>query len=286
MSDLFEALLQSVVFLRDSMSTAGSVDESSVTDVVLTSQRNSSCNVTSTQSDMCVSIEERPSPFKLYTAHPVAISSHDHIFPLGTAQDNTHYPRFIARCEEILGKGLNVLDLGCAGGGLVLDFLSRGHEAFGLEGSDYPKTHQLFEWSRLSDRLHTCDITKPFMITDPSRFRASFDVISMWEVLEHIQESSLSQLLSNIRDHLSPRGIFCASVATFECADQATGAVWHVTVKPRQWWIDKLQAAGLEVLEGLFTVKDFPRGSGNGPQDWDALREPHMGFHVVARRRG
>jgi 2-polyprenyl-3-methyl-5-hydroxy-6-metoxy-1,4-benzoquinol methylase len=228
------------------------------------------------------SLVQSPSPYRLATDYPVALHSHDHVFPLGTAQDNTRYPRFIARCEEVLDGPIRALDLGCAGGGLVLDFLSSGHEAMGLEGSDYPKKNQLFQWRWLKDRLSTCDITKPFSISTNRGRQANFDVVSMWEVLEHIEEADLPQLFRNIKYHLSDRGIFCASVATFECADPATGAIWHKTVKPKSWWYEQLGKAGLKPVDGLFTVRDFPRGSGNGPQDWDELRNPEMGFHIVA----
>jgi len=231
------------------------------------------------------SIIRKPSPFCLNTQHPLAVESHDHLFPLGTAQDNTRYPRFVQRCEELLGAPLRFLDLGCAGGGLVLDFLLKGHEAFGLEGSDYPRKNQLFQWKWLVDRLQTCDITKNFSITDRFGGIATFNVISMWEVLEHIEERNLPQLLDNVRRHLADKALFCASIATFECNDPATGAVWHVTIKPREWWWKKFNDAGLEVVDGLFAVRDFPRGSGNGSQDWDALREPNVGFHLIARKR-
>jgi 2-polyprenyl-3-methyl-5-hydroxy-6-metoxy-1,4-benzoquinol methylase len=231
------------------------------------------------------SIIRKPSPFRLSTGHPVAVKSHDHLFPLGTAQDNTRYPRFVAKCEEVLGGPINALDLGCAGGGIVLDFLSKGHEAFGLEGSDHPKKNQLFQWKWLKDRLHTCDITKPFIITTASGAPSKFDVISMWEVLEHIEEKDLVQLFRNVKTHLSDRGLFCASVATFECSDPVTGAVWHKTVQPKSWWTEQINSADMELVDGVFSVRDFPRGSGNGPQDWDELRNPEMGFHIVARHK-
>jgi 2-polyprenyl-3-methyl-5-hydroxy-6-metoxy-1,4-benzoquinol methylase len=231
------------------------------------------------------SIVRKPNPYRLSTEYPVAVQSHDHIFPLGTAQDNTRYPRFIAKCEEVLEGPISALDLGCAGGGLVLDFLNNGHEAIGLEGSDYPKKNQLFQWRWLKDRLFTCDITKPFLISNAKGTQARFDVVSMWEVLEHIEEIDLPQLFRNIKNHLSSRGMFCASVATFECRDPVTGAIWHKTVQPRSWWYQQLDRAGLKPVEGLFTVRDFPRGSGNGVQDWDELKNPEMGFHIVATHK-
>jgi hypothetical protein len=44
-------------------------------------------------------------------------------------------------------------------------------------------------------------------------------------------------------------------------------------------------AAGLVPTGGLFNIKDFPRGSGNGPYDWDAIKNPDLGFHIVARHK-
>lgn len=75
-----------------------------------------------------------------------------------------------------------------------------------------------------------------------------------------------------------------ASVATFEDFDKDTGAIYHVTVKPREWWQARLRQSGFEVAAGLFETRDFPRGSGNGPHDWDAESQPELGFHLVARK--
>ena len=65
--------------------------------------------------------------FEVITSSPVAAASNDHKVPLGTINDNTRCPRFVAACERVFRKPLRFMDLGCAGGGLVLDFLLRGH---------------------------------------------------------------------------------------------------------------------------------------------------------------
>ena len=75
--------------------------------------------------------------FRLVTDHPIAFHSDDHKHPRGTRNDNTRHPRFVRKCETVFGRKIRALDLGCAGGGLVLDFLLAGHSAVGLEGSDY-----------------------------------------------------------------------------------------------------------------------------------------------------
>ena len=221
---------------------------------------------------------------RLETRHPVAVYSDDHKFPRGTANDNTRSLRFVRKVEEALGPNLKVMDLGCSGGGLVLNFIQRGHFAVGLEGSDYSLKNQRAEWALLRKNLMTCDITKPFALLDEHGQPMQFDLITAWEVLEHIKVADLAVLLANIAKHLAPQGRFMASVATFPDKDPATGAIWHVTLETREWWWEFFRKNGFLVDEELkFEARDFPRGGGQ-PGDWDALAQPHMGFHVIVKR--
>lgn len=222
--------------------------------------------------------------YNLHTEHPIAMASDDHKFPRGAQQDNTRYPRLCYKLEEKYGRPISFLDLGCAGGGLVFDFLMRGHDAVGLEGSDYSLRNQSFEWRLLQDHLFTCDIGKEFKITSVGEENtAQFDVITAWEVLEHLPKETLSQFLKNVKNHLKKDGYFLASVATFEDYDRETGAVYHVTVESKEWWTKVLNDAQFFIEDGVFETKDFPRGSGNGPLDWDVVKSPQLGFHVVVR---
>ncbi len=214
------------------------------------------------------------------TEYPIALDSDDHRFPRGTANDDTHCPAFVAACERIFGGKVRHLDLGCAGGGLVKDFLDAGHFSIGIEGSDYSRRVGRAQWPLISDALFTADITKPFRVrcgADALRF----DVITAWEVLEHIREDRLLGLLKNIRRHLAPGGIFVASVATFPDQDYGLGAVWHQTIQSREWWESRV-VGWLAVIPSPFTASEYVRGSGNGPDDWDAVRSPAAGFHITA----
>lgn len=226
--------------------------------------------------------------FKLITDAPVAIFSDDHKFPRGTANDNTRYPRLCYKLETMFpGQTLSVLDMGCAGGGLVYNFIQRGHSAIGLEGSDYSLKSQRAEWPIIPHNLRTCDITKKFQLQNLDGTQKKFDVITAWEVLEHIPEASIPQLFANVRNHLKSDGLFLASVAQFEDRDEATGAIWHVTLKERSWWEEQVKAAGLSVWsDHPFSTVDFPRGSGNGPNDWSADSNSELGFHLVVRNQG
>jgi 2-polyprenyl-3-methyl-5-hydroxy-6-metoxy-1,4-benzoquinol methylase len=213
----------------------------------------------------------------------LATDSDDHRFPWGTRNDNTRSPRFRWKCEQIFGRKIRLLDMGCAGGGLVLDFLMAGHFAVGLEGSDYSMRTQRACWRLIPKQLMTCDVSRPFRILDANRRPLRFDVISAWEVLEHIREEDLAQLFENVRSHLTPDGLFVASVATSEDGNPHTGAVYHVTVKDRAWWLERCSSEGLEPVEDLFEPLDFPRGSGNGRYDWSVVTNPELGFHLVLR---
>jgi 2-polyprenyl-3-methyl-5-hydroxy-6-metoxy-1,4-benzoquinol methylase len=222
----------------------------------------------------------------IQTDFPVAVESADHTHPRGTANDNTRHPRFVRASEKIFGQKVTALDIGCSGGGLVFDFLQQGHIALGIEGSDYSLKMQRAYWSLLPKHLFTCDASKPFQAIGPEG-SVRFDLITAWELLEHIPAQLLPGLFSNIHNHLNDDGLFVASVATFPDFDPATGVVWHVTLHDRAWWSEQLQNCGLEVVESPYEFLDYPRGAGNplAIGDWNAATNPERGFHIAARRK-
>jgi len=226
-----------------------------------------------------------PPGYYLSTDHPVASTSDDHKFPRGTVNDDTRWPRFCKKAEMIFqGRKIRFLDIGCAGGGLVFDFLIRGHDAAGIEGSDLNRMLERAHWGVIPDHLFTCDAAEPYrFLSVDGDHPIKFDLISCWEVLEHIPAASLAQFFRNVKEHLAQDGLFVASVATFEDRDAETGAVWHKTVRPKEWWLEVLARLGLEPRETSFIHEDFARGTGNPfATDWDARRNPELGFHIVA----
>lgn len=69
----------------------------------------------------------------------------------------------------------------------------------------------------------------------------------MWEVIEHIHEKDLKQLIENVRKHLNPGGLFIISVTNKSDAPQ--GVELHQTIKPKQWWIEQIECEGLHYRE-------------------------------------
>lgn len=197
----------------------------------------------------------------------LAEDSIDHIYPRGTANDDTRYPRFIKKCEDIISQKekLAFLDLGCSGGGMVLDAVLRGHTAIGLEGSNYSEIRQRAEWRLLRKHLFTCNIVRPFDLMYEDGSNVKFDIITAWDVMEHIQENDLTMLMDNVKKHLSDDGIFVASIALYDDIDEETGVNWHVTVKTKEWWQNYFAENGFTEKEGLFEKEDMARGGVNHP---------------------
>lgn len=182
---------------------------------------------------------------KILTDYPVAFESFDHIEPKGTKNDNTKNGAYVRSLIRRFGSNMKYMDLGCAGGGFVSQFHSNGVFAVGIDGSDYGLKHQTGEWSNIPDYLFTANIAKPFSVVDENDQIIQFDVISAFDVLEHIYETDLPQLLNNVSNHLKKGGLFLAGIATFEDKN------YHVTLKEESWWDNLLLNFGFKRTEPL-----------------------------------
>jgi len=222
---------------------------------------------------------------KIITQFPIAYSSDDHKFPRGTILDNSINRRFNCRLYELLHftEGLKFLDLGCAGGGLVRSFLEDGYLACGIDGSDASRRFRSAEWDTIPFHLFTADITKEFTIVDRQDKPIEFDVVTAWEVLEHIGENDLPALIQRIYRHLRPGGYFIGSVDLIPDGNLRTGAVYHKTFHPEEWWHDLFASNGFSILKDHpFRVEDMVRGNGLSLKDW--LPSKGTGMHIVAQR--
>jgi 2-polyprenyl-3-methyl-5-hydroxy-6-metoxy-1,4-benzoquinol methylase len=136
--------------------------------------------------------------------------------------------------SENMGKDYASLDLGCSGGQLVKDFHDLGWLAVGLEGSDYSLKNNRANWPALGGRnLFTCDISKPFKIIVDGK-PAQFDLITAWEVIEHLRPEDLKTLFTNINSHLKPGGYFVGS--TTSSPDIHEGVDLHQSKYSNKQW--------------------------------------------------
>jgi 2-polyprenyl-3-methyl-5-hydroxy-6-metoxy-1,4-benzoquinol methylase len=205
-------------------------------------------------------------PLVLRAERDCAYDSPDHLVPWGTRWDRSINGRFNEKLWLLYPKThvVKVLDLGCSGGDFVKSCIDDGHFAVGIEGSTFSKDHKRSAWAIIPDYLFTCDITRPFELVFQSgsqEQKLNFDVVTSWEVLEHIKEADLPALASNVHAHLSPGGLWIMSVANSE--DVRGGLRLHQTVRPREWWRGKFKSLGFELLEQhkSYFARQFVRGA-------------------------
>lgn len=175
---------------------------------------------------------------KLITNHPIAYESKDHTEPKGTMADNTKNINYVNEVIEKFGGTVTYCDLGCAGGGFVAEFIEKGQFAVGIDGSDYSLKNKRAEWASIPDNLFTADITKPWYFEDESGNQFEFDVISAFDVLEHIMGEDVDATLEHIRQNVRIGGWFVASIATFD--DEG----YHHTKQEKPWWDKKFADHG------------------------------------------
>ena len=225
---------------------------------------------------------KRPVPRFVFRADkPLALDSPDHIFPWGTKECNFRNRLFNRKMEALLGpRPLRILDLGCAGGGFVKSCLDSGHAAIGVEGSDYSQRIQRAEWATIPQNLCTGDITAPFTVDEVDdlsgvRSPARFDVVTAWEVIEHIRTADLPAVCRNVAAHLAEDGVWIMSISPIQ--DIKGGYALHQTVQPRDWWLKFFSSQGFTNHPWL--VDYFGRDWVRGP-----LQMAPSSFHVVLTR--
>lgn len=176
---------------------------------------------------------------QLETKHPVAYESPDHISPSGTKENNNTNKKFVLFMNRLIARQFPsetryFLDLGCSGGQVVKDFKDLNWIAVGLEGSDYSLKRRRANWAELANtNLFTCDITKPYRITEDNR-PVRFQVITAWEVLEHIAGADMDALFRGIIGHLESGGYFIAT--TTGTPDVVNGVELHQTQMSNAEW--------------------------------------------------
>lgn len=202
---------------------------------------------------------------EVQTKYPIAFDSPDHIYPHGTARDNFKNLRFNSKLFNLFRfpeKQLRIMDLGCSGGGFVKSCLDSGCFAVGIEGSDYSKKRSRAEWITLADKyLFTADISKEFKVLSEGK-QQKFDVITAWEVMEHIPTDRLPTVCQNLHNHLDDNGLIIFCISPNE--EVINGHTLHQTVKPKEWWIEEFAKYKLYHVEEFSSYfnNQYIRGPG------------------------
>jgi SAM-dependent methyltransferase len=192
--------------------------------------------------------------FRLETKKKIAKDSPDHLCPVGCVNDNFSSSGLI---DEVLqyfsGRKITALDLGCAGGQFAVDFIDRGHNAIGLEGSSHALLGSGKEnWEKyFNTNLFLCDLTEEYQLYE-NDVPLEVDYIHSEEVFEHIHPDKLDIFLQQIRKHLKDDGICSFGISLVHHEMVVNGKMYflHQSVFPAEWWKNKLIENGFEILEG------------------------------------
>jgi len=203
------------------------------------------------------------SNIKIITNFPIAVDSPDHILPLGTKWDNSHNLCFVKKCEKwLIKKGKKrglILDIGCAGGRCVEDFIEKGHLAYGIEGSDYSKKNKRASWGSVPNHLFTCDASRPFTVVNNNMKILKFDIIISFEVMEHIPKKRLYQYFKNIKNHLLGNGLF---IGSFTTTKSKKFPQYHQTIMNKKGWYRFVKKLGwFDIINLKWKKKDYLRHS-------------------------
>lgn len=187
--------------------------------------------------------------FEIDTLQSVALDSPDHLQPRGTKLDNSVNKNFNRCLLRMFEHPPRVLDFGCAGGGMVRSLIKDGCIAIGLEGSDYNQQHGRHEWPVIPDNLFTVDLSYPFVLHTGNQEPYQFDVITMWEFIEHIPTNRISTVLENAKAHLKKNGLIIGS--TNDLHSIYEGVQHHLTIQPMSWWYKKFSEHGFKRVVNL-----------------------------------
>jgi SAM-dependent methyltransferase len=207
---------------------------------------------------------------KFTSSSTLAETSLDHVVPWGTRKCLSVNKRFIEKLCALYGKGaiFSLLDLGCAGGHFVSECVERGINSAGIEGSDWSQKQGRGAWRIHGDKLFVSDITKPFS------FDTSFDVITAWEVVEHLTEDGVGSFFQNAANASSQNTLLI--ISTTSEPDFVNGVNLHQTMKGHEWWIKAARKHGWENSTKL--VKYFSPQWNNGSR-WESDSAFHFVFH-------
>lgn len=97
----------------------------------------------------------------------------------------------------------SILDVGCATGEFLHHFKNRGWKTLGIEPAEQPRKFAIDNYSLKVKSEESITVLKD----------ESFDVITMWHVLEHVPE--LNQRMKEIRRLLKPDGLLLIALPNY-----------------------------------------------------------------------
>jgi 2-polyprenyl-3-methyl-5-hydroxy-6-metoxy-1,4-benzoquinol methylase len=123
------------------------------------------------------------------------------------------------------------LDVGCAKGFLVKALADLGIDAYGIDPSEYALSEVDSDY---------CDKVRIGIAQSLPFPDNNFDVVTCFDVLEHIPENEIPKVLSELF-RVSKQWVILR-VVTKELPDDVDAS--HATIHDKDWWVEKIKEAG------------------------------------------
>ena len=166
-------------------------------------------------------------------------------------------PAIVASLRKYLAERRAVLDYGCGVGYLLPHLCAIAPEVYGTD----PSVESV---ARTNERLAgTGSFKGAFLIDELRAQRKAFDAILLVEVIEHLQDDALNDVLSDVLGLLAPDGVAIFSTPNNEDLSKSmiicppTGEIFHRWQHVRSWNREslpaRLRSAGYDVVDVLET---------------------------------
>lgn len=150
---------------------------------------------------------------------------HYSFFPLASAVCAIGRARF--------RRPFSVLELGCGWGGMRVFYEVRGiHAYLGIDIN--PVAFKESPYIVAAPTHYRC-----LNLQSPMDLRAKFDIITCFEVLEHIPKQRVDTVLATISRHMNSDSLFLGTASLNSALDV------HVLVKEREWWLRRFAGHGM-----------------------------------------
>lgn len=160
-----------------------------------------------------------------------------------TNKSKKHMMKYLKYLRK--GSSLKMLDIGCGEGYYVRDAIEEGIDAYGIDTSTHALENAV---SEVKDRISFGSLTKiPFGDEE-------FDVMTAFDVIEHIHPKDTSNAVKEIDRVLKPNGIMIITTPSTNFGSWVFDLT-HINVRPPRFWKLIFEEYNLRVK--MFYVPSF-----------------------------
>jgi len=121
----------------------------------------------------------------------------------------SHYDRAISMLEKIFPNSINGIDLGC-GSGAFLYYIKERKKNWNMIGCDYSQRVDYYKEGQKEIKVLNMDFLKQEIGNN------EYDLITAWEVIEHIPFSDVKIMIDKVYNALKQDGVFLFSTPDFD----------------------------------------------------------------------